>query len=129
MPEDAPPAAERAERAAADAPGPAPAGDRLAGIMSQARLNVARRVSVLRTVTDTLVAGRLDDAGRAIATHEAHTLAGTAGTFGLTRISELALELEELLHQWADDEPDHCRAGQLVRQMTEALPPGGVEGA
>lgn len=125
MSDDAPPAADSPERAAGDAPDPARSGDgdRLAAIVAQARLSVARRVFILRAVTDTLAAGPLDDGRRAVAKHEAHTLVGTAGTFGLTRISELASELEELLYRWADDEPDHSRAGQLVRQMTEALPP------
>lgn len=122
MPDDAPAAADRAQRATPDAP-TAPGGDRLAAIIAQARLGVARRISVLGAVTRTSLAGRMDEADRAVAIHEAHTLAGTAGTVGLTRVSELAAELEDLLYRLADDESDHSRAGQLVRQMTEALPP------
>ena len=102
--------------------------DRLAAVFARARANVARRVSVLRSLTDTLADGRPDEAVQAAAEQQAHTLAGTAGTFGLSRVSELALELEELLAQRTGDHRDACRAQHLTGQMTAALGPGEPDG-
>lgn len=122
MRDDAPvaPSPDSAAGGASERPA-TPGDDRVAAVFTRARANVARRVAVLRALTDTLVPGRLDDAVRSAVRHEAHTLAGTAGTFGLGRISELAAELEELLDGRPAADGDGRRVCDLVRQMAQAL--------
>lgn len=94
----------------------------LAAVFFRARRNVARRISVLVAMTDPRADGALPATARDAARREAHTLIGTAGTFGLDVICELARELEQVLRH--DTGQDRRRAGQLVRQMAAALPPG-----
>jgi putative two-component system response regulator len=53
-----------------------------------------RRVSTLDMAVTAILAGKLDEPLRASAERDAHKLAGSLGTFGLTRGSEVASELE-----------------------------------
>ncbi len=53
-----------------------------------------QRVATVEGAVDALSAGRLDHAMRASAERDAHKLAGSLGTFGLQRGTELARELE-----------------------------------
>ncbi|MBV9896658.1 MAG: response regulator [Chloroflexi bacterium] len=54
-----------------------------------------RRVAVLEQAIVAVVAGTLDEAAREAATHAAHKLAGSLGTFGLEEGSRLAAEVEQ----------------------------------
>ena len=55
------------------------------------------RVAVLESAVAALLSGRLDEDDRALAEREAHKIAGSAGTFGYARASEIARELESIL--------------------------------
>jgi HPt (histidine-containing phosphotransfer) domain-containing protein len=56
--------------------------------------DIRERVNVLELAVAAASAGKLDSALRASAQSAAHKLAGTLGTFGLQRGTELARELE-----------------------------------
>jgi HPt (histidine-containing phosphotransfer) domain-containing protein len=60
---------------------------------------IRERVSVLHRAAKALADGMLDDCQCAAAQAAAHKLAGTLGTFGLERGTELARELEDLYAQ------------------------------
>jgi putative two-component system response regulator len=56
-----------------------------------------QRVATVEGAVDAIASGTLDHALRARAERDAHKLAGSLGTFGLQRGTELALELEAVL--------------------------------
>ncbi|HIK10661.1 MAG TPA: response regulator [Oscillatoriaceae cyanobacterium M33_DOE_052] len=58
------------------------------------------RVMVLEQAVAAIDSGHLDEELRSEAYHNAHKLAGSLGTFGYTKGSELAKEAESLLQQW-----------------------------
>jgi HPt (histidine-containing phosphotransfer) domain-containing protein len=60
---------------------------------SAQRANLARS-AVLAEALELVAAGRWDEEHRLAATHAAHQLVGSAGTFGSRRASELAASLE-----------------------------------
>ena len=55
------------------------------------------RLAVLHSAIESLQAKRLDEDLRRKAAHEAHKLAGSLGTFGLSPASDHALRIEHLL--------------------------------
>lgn len=56
-----------------------------------------RQVATLEEAVAAIVAGTLDEDLRAAAERDAHKLAGSLGSFGMERGSELALQLEQSL--------------------------------
>lgn len=60
---------------------------------------IRERVSVLHRAAKSRADGTLDERQRSEAQAAAHKLAGTLGTFGLERGTELARELEDLYAQ------------------------------
>ncbi|HYN97069.1 MAG TPA: Hpt domain-containing protein [Pilimelia sp.] len=97
--------------------------DRLVAAFARAHVAIDRRILNLRQATEALLKGELDEVARGGAEEEAHKLAGSAGTFGLGRVSELALELEELLRRGVDSPPHRRRAERLVWEMSQATLP------
>lgn len=69
----------------------------LSAITAQARRTNVDRAGDLRTAVDRARAGELDAAGWTAAEQTAHQLAGSAGTFGYARVSDLARTVEQLL--------------------------------
>jgi diguanylate cyclase (GGDEF)-like protein len=100
---------------------------RLAAIMARGRENVTRRVSALDACAGDLVKGSLDEDARIAVAREAHALAGTAGTFGLPEVSELARELEDLLRAWPGDVPAQERGGALIRRIVRRANEGPAQ--
>jgi hypothetical protein len=90
------------------------------------------RVAVLESAVAALLRGRLDEDDRALAEREAHKIAGSAGTFGYARASEIARELESILAARRTDRDAAMLAGGLVKDLdaalreTAAVPPGGT---
>jgi HPt (histidine-containing phosphotransfer) domain-containing protein len=78
---------------------------------------IEERVARLEAANDALAAGRLSDQQRVDANSAAHKLAGTLGTFGLTRGTILAREAELL---YSGGETDPAALTQL-REITEQL--------
>lgn len=66
-------------------------------IWSRRRDDIVARVEVLETAVAALHADELEEAQRESAEREAHKLAGSLGTFGFVRGSELAREIEQVL--------------------------------
>lgn len=107
--------ASEAERAMADA---------MAGFRDRARATNLARVEVIADAVTAMRAGALDEELRVSARGAAHTLAGSAGTFGFAEASELGRALEALLDGVDDLEDPTVRAergGQLVARLRLAL--------
>jgi len=66
----------------------------ISALWERSRHTVVERAALLRTAGELLVDNRLDQATQRHAVDSAHKLAGVLGTFGLTRGTELARELE-----------------------------------
>jgi HPt (histidine-containing phosphotransfer) domain-containing protein len=75
------------------------------------------RIATLEAANQALAAGMLSDHQRAEANAAAHKLAGTLGTFGLTRGTILAREAEIL---YSDGETDPAALTQLL-EIAEQL--------
>jgi diguanylate cyclase (GGDEF)-like protein len=85
-----------------------------------------RRVATIEAAIVSLLEDRLDEAERAAAEREAHKLAGSAGTFGFHRASDLARELELLLGDGTTDRSRALRAAVLVEQLYTELAAAAV---
>jgi HPt (histidine-containing phosphotransfer) domain-containing protein len=79
------------------------------------------RVQVLETTAAEFAAGELSEDGQAAANTAAHKLAGVLGTFGLTRGTVLARELELMYSRENDEdaEPDPAFTAKLAQIAAE----------
>lgn len=78
-------------------PLPTSMADALARLWTKFLPEIEARVELVQLAAQALVAGNLPDAQRIEAHGAAHKLAGTLGTFGLHRGTELAREAELML--------------------------------
>lgn len=69
----------------------------LTGMRARAMARNLARVEVLAAAVEALALGRLGEAERAQAEQAAHSLAGSAGTFGFAEVTKPARDLEQLL--------------------------------
>lgn len=76
---------------------------RMAELWARHLPEIAERVRVLESACSALENGELSGEERKAASAAAHKLAGALGTFGRTRGTELARELEEMLDGGSDD--------------------------
>jgi HPt (histidine-containing phosphotransfer) domain-containing protein len=67
---------------------------------------IQERIDKLAAAAQAFTAGSLTEEHRQQAHAEAHKLAGVLGTFGLTRGTDLARELEIFYSQQSDHDPD-----------------------
>jgi len=88
-----------------------------------------RRVAVIEAAIGSLIEGRLGEPERAAAERDAHKLAGSAGTFGFHRASELARELEMLLAAGTAERSAALHAAGLVEQLRRELSSAAVSPA
>jgi len=79
------------------------------------------RVAVIESAVVALIEGRLDDGARALAEHEAHKIAGSAGTFGRGRASGIARELEDIITDPRTGRAAIVSAAGLVEDLRAAL--------
>ncbi|HEX2016310.1 MAG TPA: response regulator [Solirubrobacteraceae bacterium] len=96
--------------------------DAIQAIWLRRRASVLARVGIIEAAVGEASTGVLSDELRFQAAREAHMLAGSAGTFGFPRASELARELELALEAPAPpqaDELPHLR--ECVRGLREDL--------
>ena len=84
-------------------------------IWNRSRAATLSRVDTIEHAVTSLLTGTLDERERDVARREAHRLAGTAGTFGFQRGSELARELEAAFADPAG------LVGDAIRQMAEQV--------
>jgi HPt (histidine-containing phosphotransfer) domain-containing protein len=75
------------------------------------------RVAILETSATAFAADQLPDAQRSAASTAAHKLAGVLGTFGLTRGTVLARELEIMYSQ--ENGPDPATASKFAEIAAE----------
>ena len=79
-------------------------------------------IASLQTAVAAILAGNLDERLRATALRDAHRLAGSLGTFGLPRASELAHELElRFARSFQAVEADDERLEEIVRALGAEL--------
>ncbi|HEV7148926.1 MAG TPA: Hpt domain-containing protein [Pedococcus sp.] len=96
----------------------------MAGFRDRARATNLARVEVIADALIAMREGALDDDLRVGARSAAHSLAGSAGTFGFAEASELGRALETLLGAVDDPEAPAVRAEggeQLVARLRVAL--------
>jgi CheY-like chemotaxis protein len=91
----------------------------LAALWEKFREGTFRRVAVLDDAALALREGRLDAELRRAAEHEAHKLAGAAGTFGFAEGTRLAREAEQMLE--GSDPLDARRLGDLAAALRREL--------
>jgi HPt (histidine-containing phosphotransfer) domain-containing protein len=96
----------------------------LEGLWAKFLPEIRERVAVLERAAAGFAANTLTDAQREEANSAAHKLAGTLGTFGLTRGTVLARELELMYTE--DTGPDAARSAKLAELTVELK--GIVEG-
>lgn len=92
----------------------------LATIAGQARRTNQVRIEQLRMALERASEHGLDRAGWAGAERTAHQLAGSAGTFGFTGVSERARQLEQLFADAVVAAPDEERLAAAVVILDEA---------
>ena len=80
-----------------------------------------RRVAAQETAIVAALAGTLDAQAREHAQREAHKLAGSLGSFGLQKASELAAELEQAWTASTGTTPDATQLAQVVANLRKEL--------
>lgn len=108
--------------------------DAMAGFRDRARASNLKRVEVIADALSAMREGALDEEGRLGARGAAHTVAGSAGTFGFAEASELGRALEVLLDAVKDPDPEDPadrtvraeRGLELVARLRTALLDPGV---
>jgi chemotaxis protein histidine kinase CheA len=108
--------------------------DAMAGFRERARASNLKRVEVIADALNAMRGGSLDEQGRLGARGAAHTVAGSAGTFGFAEASELGRALEALLDAVRDPDPEDRedrtvraeRGLELVARLRTALLDPGV---
>lgn len=96
----------------------------MAGFRDRARATNLTRVAVIVEALQAMHDGPLPEDVRLTARAAAHSLVGSAGTFGFDRASELARDLESLLDDVRGAEDAQVRAGRGLEQaawLREAL--------
>jgi HPt (histidine-containing phosphotransfer) domain-containing protein len=81
---------------------------------------IEQRVTRLEAANEALAAGKLSDHLSAEANSAAHKLAGTLGTFGLTRGTILAREAE-LLYSGGETDPEVLPRLKAITEQLKAL--------
>lgn len=103
-------------------------------IWEQARPSLLGEIDDIDKATSALIEGRLDEDLRAAGERAAHKLAGSAGTFGFHRASEVASDLEVLLASGTDIDPGSGRraagrAAELRRELDAPVPASAARSA
>jgi HPt (histidine-containing phosphotransfer) domain-containing protein len=96
-------------------------------VWAQRRLAVLDQIDVIDQAAEDLLQGRVSDALREPAQREAHKLIGSLGTFGFSRGSSIAREMEAILERGPAIRPiDAVRLSELLVELREELsrPPG-----
>jgi len=87
----------------------------MADIWEQCKNNIEGQVSVVERAAIAVVEGSVAEDLLQEAYRDAHRLAGSLGTFGLTEASELAREIELLLEVGVGDDGRAVDTGRVLR--------------
>ncbi|MEP6814096.1 MAG: response regulator [Marmoricola sp.] len=90
-------------------------------IWERVRPTVVLAVDEIEDAVAAVLEGRLDEQSRVAATRAAHRLAGSTGTFGFHRASELARELESMFAAAPEDAAAATRLGERAAAHTDVL--------
>lgn len=82
---------------------------------------IADRVTTIEQASTALQSGELTEELQGLAEREAHKLAGSLGTFGFAKGSEIAREIEHLLHGQTLDREQTLHLNQLVQGLRHQL--------
>jgi HPt (histidine-containing phosphotransfer) domain-containing protein len=91
---------------------------RMAELWARHLPEIAERVRVLERTCSTLETGKLSEEERKVTSAAAHKLAGALGTFGRTRGTELAREVERMLDGGSDD---LIKINALVKELRRII--------
>ena len=102
----------------------------ITAIYERYRETISDQVAVLEEAVAAVTTETLDDDLRERARREAHKLAGSAGTFGFRRASDLAREIEAFLKEpvTAPEAADLSRLKAAVRAIREELAGAAARG-
>ena len=92
--------------------------DKLAILFQRFRPTILARVDLVEAAAAALRDGTRNEASRHIAEENAHKLAGSLGTFGLPRGTEVASELEHLFQM---EDPPLARILELIAELRTIL--------
>ena len=92
----------------------------MASFHDRARVTNLARAEVIADALDRLRGGVLTEDGRSTARRAAHSLVGSAGTFGFGEASQLGRALEALLDE-ADGASDRQRRAERGLELVEGL--------
>ncbi len=95
---------------------------KIAAVWQHFQGQVIHQVSVIEQAIEALSQGVVDAELLTVAQREAHSLAGSLGTFGMPEGSRLAAHIETTLRKNAIDSPDLQQWAQLLRQEISQSP-------
>jgi len=95
----------------------------LAGVWQRFQPRISQQVAVLEQAAAALAQQELSLELRNSATTEAHTLAGSLGTFGFPQGSQLARKIERLLQSQSLGRSEATRMGELVTALRQTIEP------
>ena len=105
----------------------------VADIRAKLAANFAEKVEIFEQAIDNLKTGTLESELRQEAQAQAHKLVGSLGTLGLSEGSELAREIEQLLHAEKISEPGIAQrlevSFKLLKQIFDRPPAAPAESA
>lgn len=90
-------------------------------VWTRHRDEVLARVEVVEEAVAGVLAGSLDEKLRTHAVREAHKLAGSLGTFGFARASELARDIESVLQADGSLRSEGPRLAELILSLRQQL--------
>ena len=90
-------------------------------LWENARPRIDEQVTAIEKGVMALLEGRLDEETRALAQREAHKVAGSAGTFGFPRASEIARDLEIFFESRSSVAAGATQAAILVEALHASL--------
>jgi diguanylate cyclase (GGDEF)-like protein len=93
----------------------------IAGVWHQFKERVSQQVTSLERAIIALLQEKLTDELRATAEYEAHTLAGSLGTFGLSEGSRLAKKIERIFQAQSMETEAAGRLCQLVTALRQEI--------
>jgi HPt (histidine-containing phosphotransfer) domain-containing protein len=94
--------------------------DAMARLWTKFLPEIERRLGVLEAAVESLEAGSLSAEQREVAHSDAHKLAGSLGTFGLQRGTEVAREAELMLAA-EQDSPSALELASLVSELRSLI--------
>lgn len=101
----------------------------IAGVWHRFKGKINDQVAVLEQAVAALRKNELEPERRSLAEREAHTLAGSLGTFGLPKGSQLARKIEQILNTGQLGHKETVQLSRLVKALRKEIEPSLLETA